>query len=123
MNKTSVTDPAKKYFCPMDEGMESDEPGACPKCGMAFERNPTFREPAKTIYTCPMPLLRLYLQRRRNSDRRRLALSILRAAPQPNDRGCSDVPVVRERDRKRAALTGIAALMLPREGCRDRAAG
>ena len=46
--------PAKKYFCPMCEGVESDTPGNCPKCGMALERNPTFRAPAKTIYTCPM---------------------------------------------------------------------
>ena len=46
--------PAKKYFCPMCEGVESDAPGSCPKCGMALERNPTFREPAKVIYTCPM---------------------------------------------------------------------
>ena len=46
--------PAKKYFCPMCEGVESDQPGACPKCGMALERNPTFRDPAKIIYTCPM---------------------------------------------------------------------
>jgi Cu+-exporting ATPase len=46
--------PAKKYFCPMCEGVESDTPGNCPKCGMSLERNPTFREPAKTIYTCPM---------------------------------------------------------------------
>jgi len=46
--------PAKKYFCPMCEGVESETPGSCPKCGMALERNPTFREPAKTIYTCPM---------------------------------------------------------------------
>ncbi len=45
---------AKKYFCPMCEGVESDEPGSCPKCGMALERNPTFREKPKTIYTCPM---------------------------------------------------------------------
>src|SRR5688500_17949706 len=44
----------KKYFCPMCEGVESDAPGSCPKCGMALERNPTFREPARTIYTCPM---------------------------------------------------------------------
>ena len=36
------------------EGVESDTPGSCPKCGMALERNPTFREPAKIIYTCPM---------------------------------------------------------------------
>jgi Cu+-exporting ATPase len=46
--------PAKKHFCPMCEGVESDEPGTCPNCGMALERNPAFREPAKTIYTCPM---------------------------------------------------------------------
>jgi P-type Cu+ transporter len=46
--------PAAKYFCPMCEGVESDAPGSCPKCGMALERNPTFREPKKTIYTCPM---------------------------------------------------------------------
>jgi len=46
--------PKKKYFCPMCDGVESDKPGSCPKCGMALERNPTFREPAKTIYTCPM---------------------------------------------------------------------
>jgi Cu+-exporting ATPase len=45
---------AKKYFCPMCDGMESDTPGSCPKCGMALERNPTFRETRKTIYTCPM---------------------------------------------------------------------
>ena len=44
----------KKYFCPMCEGVESDTPGSCSKCGMALERNPVFREPGKTIYTCPM---------------------------------------------------------------------
>lgn len=44
----------KKYFCPMCEGVESDTPGACPKCGMALERNPAFREENKIIYTCPM---------------------------------------------------------------------
>lgn len=38
----------------MCEGVESDTPGSCPKCGMALERNPTFREPKKTTYTCPM---------------------------------------------------------------------
>ena len=29
-----------KYFCPMCDGVESDKPGDCPKCGMALERNP-----------------------------------------------------------------------------------
>jgi P-type Cu+ transporter len=46
--------PTKKYFCPMCEGVESDSPGSCPKCGMALERNPTFRDTARTTYTCPM---------------------------------------------------------------------
>jgi Cu+-exporting ATPase len=50
--------PAKsaKYFCPMCEGVVSDKPGDCPKCGMALERNHAWVPPAtgKTIYTCPM---------------------------------------------------------------------
>jgi Cu+-exporting ATPase len=46
---------AAKYFCPMCPGVESDEPGDCPKCGMALERNPAWKPAAgKTIYTCPM---------------------------------------------------------------------
>lgn len=32
--------PSKAYYCPMCPGVESDGPGACPKCGMALERNP-----------------------------------------------------------------------------------
>src|SRR5205814_10227936 len=46
--------PAKKYFCPMCEGVESDEPGSCQKCGMSLERNAAFRGTRKMIYTCPM---------------------------------------------------------------------
>ena len=48
--------PDAKYFCPMCEGVVSDQPGDCPKCGMALERNPAWVAPAagKTIYTCPM---------------------------------------------------------------------
>jgi P-type Cu+ transporter len=52
-----VTPPAAaKYFCPMCEGVVSDKPGDCPKCGMALERNRAWVTPAagKTIYTCPM---------------------------------------------------------------------
>lgn len=30
-------DVSKAYFCPMCPGVESDEPGTCPKCGMALE--------------------------------------------------------------------------------------
>ncbi len=45
-----------KYFCPMCPAVESDNPGDCPKCGMALERNPTWTAAAagKLIYTCPM---------------------------------------------------------------------
>ncbi len=43
-----------KYYCPMCEGVESDKPGDCPKCGMALERNPAWKPAAATIYTCPM---------------------------------------------------------------------
>jgi Cu+-exporting ATPase len=47
---------AAKYYCPMCDGVVSDTPGNCPKCGMALERNPTWVPPTsnKTIYTCPM---------------------------------------------------------------------
>src|ERR1700745_68621 len=45
---------AKKYFCPMCERVESNEPGICQKCGMTLERNPVFRPTGKTTYTCPM---------------------------------------------------------------------
>ncbi|MBN8707941.1 MAG: copper-translocating P-type ATPase, partial [Verrucomicrobia bacterium] len=32
--------------------VESDKPGSCPRCGMALERNPTFRR--SMTYVCPM---------------------------------------------------------------------
>jgi Cu+-exporting ATPase len=42
-----------KYTCPMHSEMVQDQPGDCPKCGMALERSgPPVS--AKTIYTCPM---------------------------------------------------------------------
>ncbi|WP_010584864.1 heavy metal translocating P-type ATPase [Schlesneria paludicola] len=46
----------KKYFCPMCDGVESDVPGDCPKCGMALERNPAWvaLDSTPPIYTCPM---------------------------------------------------------------------
>ena len=42
-NTVSARQPAKKYFCPMCDGVESDKPGTCPKCGMALERNPALQ--------------------------------------------------------------------------------
>ncbi|HET9524449.1 MAG TPA: copper-translocating P-type ATPase [Terrimicrobiaceae bacterium] len=46
--------PTKEWFCPMCPGVQSDEPGACPKCGMALERNPAFSKQVAAVYTCPM---------------------------------------------------------------------
>jgi Cu+-exporting ATPase len=43
-----------RYFCPMDPEVTSDQPGACPKCGMALERNTEWAQTEKVIYTCPM---------------------------------------------------------------------
>ncbi|PQO25376.1 copper-transporting ATPase [Blastopirellula marina] len=43
-----------KYICPMCDGVESDVPADCPKCGMALERNQPTGPQTKTIYTCPM---------------------------------------------------------------------
>jgi Cu+-exporting ATPase len=50
----SQPSPAKKYFCPMCDGVESESPGSCPKCGMALERNPAYVEAQRSGYTCPM---------------------------------------------------------------------
>ncbi|MCH7630944.1 MAG: copper-translocating P-type ATPase, partial [Proteobacteria bacterium] len=41
------------YFCPMCEGVVSDKPDACPKCGMALEAASPLPQ-TKTGYTCPM---------------------------------------------------------------------
>ncbi len=45
---------AGKYTCPMCEGVESDRPGNCPKCGMALESMHPAAPSRKVIYTCPM---------------------------------------------------------------------
>lgn len=43
---------SQAYYCPMCEGVGSDKPGDCPKCGMSLERNPSAS--AKKVWTCPM---------------------------------------------------------------------
>lgn len=43
-----------RYVCPMCEGVESEQPDACPKCGMALERNQPRTPSRKTTYVCPM---------------------------------------------------------------------
>ena len=40
-----------KYFCPMCKGVESDQPGSCPKCGMALEPARPAAQKQKVIYT------------------------------------------------------------------------
>src|SRR5260221_3632365 len=46
---------AKPYYCAMCSGVESDEPGDCPMCGMSLEPNPAFSvSSVKVTYTCPM---------------------------------------------------------------------
>jgi len=43
---------AGTYICACCSGVESDEPGNCPHCGMALQR--VGGAPTKTQYTCPM---------------------------------------------------------------------
>ncbi len=38
----------------MCEGVVSDTPGTCPKCGMALERNPAWKPETRAVHTCPM---------------------------------------------------------------------
>jgi P-type Cu+ transporter len=45
---------SSKYVCPMCQGVESDRPGNCPKCGMALELARPAAARRKVIYTCPM---------------------------------------------------------------------
>ncbi len=42
------------YFCPMCPGVQQDEPGDCPKCGMALETLLVPTPATRTEYTCPM---------------------------------------------------------------------
>jgi hypothetical protein len=47
-----------EYYCPMDSGVVSDQPGKCLKCGMNLEKRTvsmTKDQPAEqTVYVCPM---------------------------------------------------------------------
>ncbi len=46
--------PPGSYFCPMCPGVVAEEPGSCPKCGMALERAMPAGPQRKVEYTCPM---------------------------------------------------------------------
>lgn len=43
-----------RYICPMCPGVGSDEPAACPVCGMALELAAPVLMPGAVKYTCPM---------------------------------------------------------------------
>jgi P-type Cu+ transporter len=49
---TATTRP--EYTCPMHPEIVQDQPGSCPKCGMALELKTLPVETSKTEYTCPM---------------------------------------------------------------------
>ena len=53
-NQTPGHATSGKYTCPMHPEVISDQPGDCPKCGMALEPVSPISSPGKTIYTCPM---------------------------------------------------------------------
>src|SRR4029077_8828281 len=42
------------YICPMDPEVHEQDPGACPKCGMALELSVPKPSAARVEYTCPM---------------------------------------------------------------------
>jgi P-type Cu+ transporter len=46
--------PGTKWICPMDPEVEEDQPGTCPKCGMALEPSGPPVLATKTQWTCPM---------------------------------------------------------------------
>ncbi|MEO8198778.1 MAG: heavy metal translocating P-type ATPase [Thermoanaerobaculia bacterium] len=59
MGSTSAVPPeavpvGTKWICPMDPEVESDRPGACPKCGMALEPEMPTAAATRTEWTCPM---------------------------------------------------------------------
>jgi P-type Cu+ transporter len=43
-----------QYYCPMCPGVEQDNPGTCPKCGMSLESAGEPAASTRTEYTCPM---------------------------------------------------------------------
>ncbi len=44
----------RTYVCPMDPEVREEDPGACPKCGMALEPDVPLAPATRVEYTCPM---------------------------------------------------------------------
>ena len=54
ITKTAAPPVSKTYTCPMHPDVRQNQPGSCPKCGMALE-SLTFKAPQQHVeYTCPM---------------------------------------------------------------------
>ncbi len=50
----AVAPKSAAYVCPMDPEVRADEPGPCPKCGMALEPEVPQAPATRVEYTCPM---------------------------------------------------------------------
>src|SRR5207302_7532517 len=48
-----ATPPGSEWVCPMDPEVQADEPGPCPKCGMALETASPAPD-TRVEWTCPM---------------------------------------------------------------------
>lgn len=53
-SKTQSADINSEYICPMDPEVRQQEPGSCPKCGMALEPMTVGAPVTKIEYVCPM---------------------------------------------------------------------
>ena len=52
--KSETVSSSTLYTCPMHPEIEQENPGSCPKCGMALEPKGVPTQATKTEYTCPM---------------------------------------------------------------------
>ncbi|MGH9716542.1 MAG: heavy metal translocating P-type ATPase [Candidatus Acidiferrales bacterium] len=50
----TVAPKSTTYVCPMDSDVRANEPGPCPKCGMALEPEVPQAPATRVEYTCPM---------------------------------------------------------------------
>src|SRR5579875_1633150 len=53
-HSSRTTSQSAAYVCPMDPEVRANEPGPCPKCGMALEPEIPTAPATRVEYTCPM---------------------------------------------------------------------